>query len=336
MATFPGPVRSGRWKRRAFVGLLLTGVVSVIVLVYGTAPLRTAATAFHGVRWELVPALVLLSVVHYVLAAVALRGAAGHRLPMVETTLAQFTAAAANRVTPGGLGAAAVNTRYLVCRGMPPGRAVVAVAALQIAGVPADLLMLGAVLALSGGGNRMADALGSHATTVVGLLPSWPLLAAAGVLVPVAALWWRRAVRSAPVGRVLAGVTDLCRRPGDLALTLAASAGTTFVLGLAFGISVLAVPGAADTGDMTALLAAYLIGAAAGTALPSPGGMGSTEAALVAALAALGVAAAPAVQAVLLFRLITYWAPVPVGLMAFRTLRVSRGSVLPGSPGTPG
>ncbi|MEU6034813.1 lysylphosphatidylglycerol synthase domain-containing protein [Actinomadura sp. NPDC047616] len=329
-------MRAVRRRRRALVGLLVLVIVIVLAVVYGTAPLRAAAAALHDVRWELVPALALLSVLHYVFAAVALRGAAGCRLPLLETTLAQFTAAAANRVTPGGLGAVAVNTRYLVCHGMPLARAAVAVAVLQVAGVPADLLMMSALLALGGGDSRMLDAMGSHAAAVVELLPSWPLVAAAGLLLPAAVLWGRRAVRSAVVGRALEGVTGLCRRPGDLVLTLVASASTTFVLGLAFGISVLAVPGAtAGAGDMMALVTAYLVGAAAGAALPTPGGMGSTEAALVAALAALGVAAAPALQAVLLFRLVTYWAPVPVGLLTSRTLRISRGSALPDSPGTP-
>ena len=50
-------------------------------------------------------------------------------------------------------------------------------------------------------------------------------------------------------------------------------------------------------------------------------GIGSTEAALVAALAAGGVPPGPALQAVLVFRAVTFWAPVPVGLLACRTLR---------------
>ncbi|MFC7563413.1 lysylphosphatidylglycerol synthase domain-containing protein [Actinomadura namibiensis] len=68
-------------------------------------------------------------------------------------------------------------------------------------------------------------------------------------------------------------------------------------------------------------LTAYLVGAAAAAAVPSPGGVGSTEAALTGALIALGVTAAPALQTVLLFRAITFWAPVPIGLLTSRTLR---------------
>ncbi|WP_372509158.1 lysylphosphatidylglycerol synthase domain-containing protein [Actinomadura madurae] len=63
------------------------------------------------------------------------------------------------------------------------------------------------------------------------------------------------------------------------------------------------------------------MGAAAGSAIPTPGGVGSTEAALVAALAALDIDTGAALHAVLLFRAITFWAPVPLGILACRTLR---------------
>lgn len=301
-------------------GVVLAGLATALLAVLG--PLRPAAATLGHMRWEFLPALVLLCLLHYVCSAVALRGAAGRPLPLVATTLAQFTASAANRVTPGGLGAVAVNTRYLVCRGLPLPRAAVAVAVLQVAGVPADLLLLGAVLAAGGGNGPMLDALGEHASRAAGLVPPVPLLIAGGVLLPAAVLWGRRAARSPAVGRAAAGFAGLCRRPRDLAVTLAASAGTTFALAIAFALSVLAVPGtAAGPGDALPLLAAYLVGAAAGGAVPLPGGVGPTETALVAALAALGVEAGPALQAVLLFRAVTFWAPVPVGLLACRTLR---------------
>ncbi|WP_433462380.1 lysylphosphatidylglycerol synthase transmembrane domain-containing protein [Spirillospora sp. CA-128828] len=306
--------------------MLLTLVVTALMLTVG--PLRAAAATIGHMRWVFLPALVLLSLLHYVFSAVALRGASGCPLPLVTTTMTQFTASAANRVTPGGIGAAAVNTRYLVCRGVPLARAAVAVAVLHVAGVPADLLLMGAVLGLGtvfgpGAGNdRMLDALGHHAAQAAGLVPPVPLLIAGGVLLPAAVLWGRRAARSAPARRAVAGFADLCRRPRDLAITLAASAGTTFVMGVAFAISVLAIPGTAvGPADALALVAAYLVGAAAGSAIPTPGGVGSTEAALVAALAALGIAAGPALHAVLLFRAITFWAPVPLGVLACRTLR---------------
>ncbi|MFD0684752.1 lysylphosphatidylglycerol synthase transmembrane domain-containing protein [Actinomadura fibrosa] len=332
LRTRPPRPRRSRRRRRTAAAALLTALAATAILVLALGPgtptttvtrtATTAATAVGHMRWAFLPFLVLLSLLHYVFAAVALRGAAGRPLPLYTTTLTQFTAAAANRITPSGLGAVAVNTRYLVCRGVPLPRAAVAVAVLQVAGLPADLLLIAAVLGLGGGNGRMLDAMGSHALRAAGHVPPVPLLVGAGILLPAAVLMGRRAARSPAVGRALAGFADLCRRPRDLAITVGASAATTFVLGLAFALSALAVPGTlVGPEDVLALLAAYLVGAAASSAVPSPGGVGSTEAALVAALAALGIAAAPALQTVLLFRAITFWAPVPVGLLACRTLR---------------
>lgn len=316
-------IRRTRW---AVAGILPAALVAAVLVAAG--PLRPAAAAIGHMRWGFLPPLVLLSLLHYVFSAIALRGAAGRPLPLVATTMTQFTASAANRITPGGLGAVAVNTRYLVCRGLPLPRAAVAVAVLQVAGLPADLLLMGAVLGLGtaftpGAANdRMLDALGHHAAQAAELVPPVPLLIAGGVLVPAAVLWGRRAVRSGPARRAVAGFADLCRRPRDLAVTLGASAGTTFALGIAFALSVLAIPGtAAGPADVLALVAAYLVGAAAGSAIPTPGGIGSTEAALVAALAALDIGTGPALHAVLLFRAVTFWAPVPLGILACRTLR---------------
>jgi uncharacterized membrane protein YbhN (UPF0104 family) len=72
------------------------------------------------------------------------------------------------------------------------------------------------------------------------------------------------------------------------------------------------------------VLVGYLVGAAVGTAVPMPSGIGSTEAALVTVLMATGLAAAPALSAVLLFRAVTFWAPVPLGLLLAPGLRRRR------------
>ncbi|MEV5828496.1 lysylphosphatidylglycerol synthase domain-containing protein [Spirillospora sp. NPDC052242] len=278
---------------------------------------REPAARLGEVRWGLVPALVALTALHYVLSAVALRRAAGRPLPLAGTALAQCTASAANRITPGGLGALAVNTRYLVRHGSTAGRAAVTVAALRVAGLPADLALLCLVVGLGGADGGFTGALAERAARIAGHVPPVPALAAAALLVP-AAFW---AARSPAVRRAAAALTELRRRPRDLAVVLAASAATTCTLGTAFALSVLAVPGtSARPGDAFALVAAYMVGAAAGAAVPSPGGAGSTEAALVGTLALLAVPAGPALHAVLLFRIVTHWAPVPIGLAGYRTL----------------
>jgi uncharacterized membrane protein YbhN (UPF0104 family) len=67
-----------------------------------------------------------------------------------------------------------------------------------------------------------------------------------------------------------------------------------------------------------------MIGAAAGSAVPVPAGLGSTETALVAILIAAHVATGRAVEAVLIFRVVTFWLPAALGVLAMRRLNRRR------------
>jgi uncharacterized membrane protein YbhN (UPF0104 family) len=67
-----------------------------------------------------------------------------------------------------------------------------------------------------------------------------------------------------------------------------------------------------------------------------PAGIGSTEAALVAVLGGAGISTGPALQAIVVFRAITYWAPVPIGILSARVLRrhptlPAPGATVPGA-----
>lgn len=55
---------------------------------------------------------------------------------------------------------------------------------------------------------------------------------------------------------------------------------------------------------------------AAGTALPTPGGIGGTEAGIYAGLIAMGQDAKTSLAGVILFRLISYWLPLVLGAVA--------------------
>jgi uncharacterized protein (TIRG00374 family) len=64
----------------------------------------------------------------------------------------------------------------------------------------------------------------------------------------------------------------------------------------------------------------YLTGSALGSIVPTPGGVGAVEAALTAGLVAAGLHGTEAASAVLLFRLLTFWLPVPIGWVALNYL----------------
>ena len=70
-----------------------------------------------------------------------------------------------------------------------------------------------------------------------------------------------------------------------------------------------------------ALAVVQMVGNTVGMAVPTPGGLGAVEAALTAGLSTIGVATAVAVPAVLLFRLVSFWAPILPGWIFWTQLQ---------------
>jgi uncharacterized protein (TIRG00374 family) len=70
-----------------------------------------------------------------------------------------------------------------------------------------------------------------------------------------------------------------------------------------------------------AVAVVYFAGAIVGSAVPTPGGLGGVEAALSAGLVVLGLNPGIAVSSVLLFRLCTYWLPIPFGWASLNYLQ---------------
>ena len=65
-----------------------------------------------------------------------------------------------------------------------------------------------------------------------------------------------------------------------------------------------------------------LSGSAVGSVVPTPGGIGAVEAAMSAFMTAVAHVYAPvALSAVLLFRLLSFWLPIPFGWVALNYLQ---------------
>ena len=76
------------------------------------------------------------------------------------------------------------------------------------------------------------------------------------------------------------------------------------------------------------VLLAYVVAALLGMIPITPGGLGFVEVGLVATLQLAGVPAATAVLATLAYRLVSYWLPIPVGIVAYALFRRRYGGVI--------
>jgi uncharacterized protein (TIRG00374 family) len=69
------------------------------------------------------------------------------------------------------------------------------------------------------------------------------------------------------------------------------------------------------------LLIAYAVANVVGTFSPTPGGLGAVEGVMIALLAGFGLGSSAAIAIVLVYRLINFWLPVPLGLGTYLSLR---------------
>ena len=121
----------------------------------------------------------------------------------------------------------------------------------------------------------------------------------------------------APV-RAAGSLRQAAASPVKLGLLFGGSALITLAYIAALAASVQAFGGGPG---LVVLGAVYLAAAALAAAAPTPGGLGAIEAALVAGLTGVGMQPGPAVSAVLLYRLATYWLPVLPGWLSWRSLQ---------------
>lgn len=241
----------------------------------------------------------------WVAVAVARQGTVLEPLPAGRLLATQFAATAANQLTPAGIGAGAVNLRFLRGCGLPLGRTSAALALYSLAESVGRVTLLVAMLLAF-----------PHALRVHGLVPdrgTVEVAAAALAAAVVAAVATATAVR--PLRRLvrgflltaLADARTLHMRParalalwgGSLAFPALQAAG---LVAVAHALA-LPVPAAH-------VAIAYLAATCLAAGIPTPGGVGSVDAALGLALVAAGAPAAAATSAVLGFRIITAWLPL--------------------------
>ncbi|MEO6701304.1 MAG: YbhN family protein [Jatrophihabitantaceae bacterium] len=338
-----GQPSRGRWRqlrrlRLTWLGalcgtLVLAGAATVSALSldadYGMAlagVARSIALELARLRWQFAAIVLLLAGLHYLASALAARTASGLPLPVLESVLVQFAAAAANRLTPAGLGSSAVNARYFTRRGLEPAAALGSVAMLSAVGPITDVLLLGLVvlagswIGLGGAGGELGR-LSTKLHGAIRLLHSpwtWSVL----VLLALGVLLARRNRKARSGWRGFwQPAQRLVANPKALLTLILASGSTTLIMALAFAASIAMVPGPHPQVAVGAIVALFMVGSAAGSAVPVPAGLGSTEAALTAVLVGIGIPADNAMAQVLTFRLLTFWLPALVGVLATRRLR---------------
>jgi glycosyltransferase 2 family protein len=257
---------------------------------------------------------ILGSAVTYPAAAENLAAFVPRHLSLLRGSAVQLSTAFVGVAMPPTVGHVAVNSRYLHRQDVDESSIAAAVALSQVVNIATTVLLLLVFGLLTGSGlSRFKIAPGTD--VLIGLA------AIAGVLIILVAVPQTRAKLVGLVWPHLRSVwpklLDALSHPARLGL----SAGANLLLTAAYLVAFIAALRA--VGAHPPILPAavvYLAGNAVGSAAPTPGGIGGVEAVLAAGLTAIGIPAHEAIPAVLLFRVATFWLPIPAGWVSYLLL----------------
>ena len=272
--------------------------------------------ALQHVNWAWLPVIIGLSALTYVASAVALIGAVPGHVPFGPAVLTQGASSFINRVSPANVGGMALNARFLQKSGTSTPASVAAVGVNALAGAIMHIVLIVVFFALAGHDLTKAFKLPSASKILLILAV---IIAVIGVVLATrpGRRWTRKQL--IPGVRSAAGsLRQAAASPVKLGLLFGGSALITLAYIAGLDASVQAFGGGPG---LVVLGAVYLAAAALAAAAPTPGGLGAIEAALVAGLTGVGMQAGPAVSAVLLYRLATYWLPVLPGWLCWRSLQ---------------
>jgi glycosyltransferase 2 family protein len=315
LAAVPGGEVATVRLERIRLRTLLTLVASVVAayLLAGELDRTSLASVLRSANWHWTFAALALSAGTYVAATMSLSGFVTDRLPFFRTMLAQLAGSFVTLVTPAAVGGAALNVRYLQRRKVPAAVAAASVGVAQVVAFVLHILLLVVFAAIAGTSTR--DSLRP---------PQWAYFVLAGLVVAALGVFavpaGRRLLRarvSPTLDQVLPRLLEVAQHPRKLAWGIG---GGLLLTATYIGCLASCVAAFGRTVPIASIAVVYLTGSAIGSVLPTPGGLGGVEAALTAGLTAAGMPGAVAVSSVLLFRLLTFWLPVPFGWAALSFL----------------
>ena len=292
-------------------------IIGFALAIYFLIP-QLAQTDFGAVfdaDWRWAPVILVASFMTYVGAAWNIMGSVPQRVPFISSVVAQFAGTFINRITPVKIDGMATNVRYLQKNGVDTS---VAVAGIGVSSVGTfiihmSLLIMSVVFIGRNAGDFIE--LPSGNAVLIGLVAVFTL---AGLV------WFL------PVGRKYfkAKIWPVLKQSGKGLAQVATSPmnavmlfGGAFVMIMSY-ITALWFSLEAFGGGLSyvGIALVFLAGQALGQAAPTPGGIGATEAAMIAAMTALGLDASIAVPTVFLYRIATFWLPILPGFFALRKL----------------
>ena len=300
-----------RVKPRTVI-MVVVGTIAGYVLLSQLAQVDLV-TLVTTADWRWILAAIVFSLLTYFGSAWSLSGFVPEKLKLSRTLMAQVAGDFATLVSPPTLGSIAINVRYLQKSGLHPA---LAAASVGVSGVMTFVVHIFLLLGFTIAAGTAADFTFDP--------PRFAVIAVGALAVIVLALLTVPRVRKMIVRRIRPLIKEVVPRLITVAqrpAKLVEGIGGILLLNLSYiAVIVACVKAFGGSLGIAVIAVVYLAGATIGQAAPTPGGLGAVEAVLSAGLTAAGLDAGTAVSAVLLFRLVTFWAPTVPGYLALNKL----------------
>lgn len=303
------PITRISWKKTINFGLL---AIFLYVIVPQMKEFQGVFHTLDHLNWQWAPVLAVGSLLTYFLTGLIYVVLANVPLRVIPTAIAQLAASYLSKVLPGGVGGAGLNVRFLTKAGMEPTEVTAVIATQGIIGFLMFIIPVALFLFMQGG--NVGELFSFH-------VPRWVILSSGLAVLFLASLLALSArIRRFVVAKIndfISGIREIATSPRDLTWAALASFGVTaaYILCLYAAMQIVGV----HLG-VTAAVLVYITAIVAKSTIPTPGGLGPLEVAMVATFVTLGISKGEALSVVVLYRLATYWLPIPFSLWAYKYL----------------
>lgn len=214
---------------------------------------------------------------------------------------------------PAGVGPAFVNLQFLRRNGYKNTAATAIMSAVVVSQALTTVVLLIGIGIFSG------------RNTLSGMVPTNTLIIAIAIVALVVSLAMiippvrKRVITTyLPIIRSYARqLLEMLTKPKEFAIAIAGAIVLNVAIGLGFWAALLAF--GYRTNPIETMFI-FILANTLGSAVPTPGGLGAVEAALTFAFSSVGVPAAVALSATLLYRVCFYWLRIPIGALAMHWL----------------
>ena len=281
-----------------------------VFIVVGSLNFSDIVTTVKSANlWWMLTSAVLACLI-WVGSAVPLVALSPEKLSLRETLVAQVAASIITIVAPAGVGPAALNLRYLRKRRVPTAMAVTTVTLMQISQALITIILLLLVMVIAGSSLSVSVPYG----TILGVVAV--VMVAVGIIVAVPKVRrWIWSKIQPTWQQVYPRLLWIVGQPRRLAAVLGGNLLMNIGYVGSFWTALLAMGGSLNFSTVSLT---YLTANAAGSFIPSPGGIGTVETALTSGLTVAGISSSVAIATALLYRLVTFYGRIPFGWLAMK------------------